>query len=305
MQQINFTVTDLVNDKFNGKFVIEPLARGYGDTLGNALRRVLYNSIPGAAITSVSISGVSHQFSTIAGVSEDVVQIILNLKQVRFTYTGTTPVKINLSAKGLTEVTAGKFELPSGVSIANPELVVATLSDKSAKLEIEATVEAGFGYSPADERETSTLGVIPVDATFSPVLRVNYAVDSTRVGRITDFDKLTLEITTDGSVSPKAALTTAASHLANMFSLVANPEAIETTSTKSTGSKATSSTSSVSVEELDLPTRIANALQKAGFNTVGDILSTTKAELAKVKNLGAKSATIIDSALRERGIEMS
>ena len=161
------------------RFILEPLPQGFGHTLGNSLRRVLYSSIPGAAITSVSITGITHQFTTLPGVKEDVVEIILALKQVRLRYTKDTPTTISLSAKGHTEVTAGDFELPSDVTIANPDLVIAHLTDKSAKLEIEAVVESGLGFSPVEERQRSTVGTIPVDATFTPVARVNFSVEAT------------------------------------------------------------------------------------------------------------------------------
>lgn len=304
MDQPNFNVTSESLDAKMGKFVIEPLPQGYGDTLGNSLRRVLYTSIRGSAITSIKFSGVRHQFTSIDGVREDVVQIVLALKQVRPGYAGEKPVQIRLSAKGVGEVKAGDFEVPADVTIANPDLVIATLTDKSAVLEIEATVETGFGYSPAEERSTTTVGVIPTDATYSPVTRVNYAVESTRVGRVTNFDKLTLEITTDGTVAPEQALASAAANLVGYFSAVANPQ-----TATGAGSSAISASrqpgSTISVEELDLPTRISNALQKAGFDTVGSLLSTPREELAKVKNLGGKSVKIIELALKERGFEFA
>ena len=191
-----FTITQA-----DRKFVLEPLPQGYGHTLGNTLRRVLYSSIPGAAITFVKFGGARHQFTTIDGVREDVVQLILNLKQIRLSYTGTEPIQITLDAKGSGNVKAGDFKVPAAVTIANPEYVLAHLADKNAKLEIEATVESGLGYSPAEDRQTATVGVIPIDATFSPVTLVNYSVEATRVGRVTNFDRLILEVTTDGTIS--------------------------------------------------------------------------------------------------------
>ncbi len=284
------------------KFVFEPLPQGYGHTLGNALRRVLYTSIHGAAITSVKFGGVRHQFTTIEGVREDVVQLILNLKQVRLSYAGTEPMQITLDIKGPREVKAGNFKLPATASIANPDFVLAHLADKNTKLEIEATVESGLGYSPAEERQTATVGVIPVDATFSPVTLVNYSVEATRVGRVTNFDRLILEITTDGTVSPESALKTAAQTLVNFFQNIVNPQSAQSAQL---AQSASTPGSTVSVEELDLPTRIANALQKAGFETISSLISTPKSELAKVKNLGAKSVKIIELALRERGFEFA
>lgn len=285
------------------KFVVEPLPQGYGHTLGNALRRTLYTSIPGAAITSVKFGGVRHQFTTIEGVREDVVQLILNLKQVRLSYTGSEPIQITLDAKSPGVVRAGDFKLPASTSISNPDFVLAHLADKNTKLEIEATVESGLGYSPAEERQISTIGVIPVDAAFSPVILVNYSVEATRVGRVTNFDRLILEITTDATVSSASALKVAAQTLVDFFFGIVNPQIAS--SAPSAKSSPALPGGNVSVEELDLPTRIANALQKAGFDTISSLISTPKSELSKVKNLGAKSVKIIELALRDRGFEFS
>jgi DNA-directed RNA polymerase subunit alpha len=302
MSQNTFSVLSEKNTATYGKFIIEPLPQGFGHTLGNSLRRVLYSSIPGAAITSVTINGASHQFTSIEGVKEDVVQIILNLKLVRLAYSGDKPVKITLSAKGPGVITAGQFELPANVKIANPDSVIATLNDKSTKFELEATVEAGLGYSPAEDRKSSTLGSIPVDAVFTPISRVNYSVEATRVGRVTNFDKLILEVFTDGTISPEQSLKAASSTLVDYFSSIVNPQAAGSDS--SNPSSSSNPGSNISIEELDLPTRISNALLKAGFESVGDLFSTPRAELAKVKNLGSKSVKIIELALRERGFEL-
>lgn len=285
------------------RFVLEPLPQGFGHTLGNSLRRVLYSSIPGAAITSVSITGITHQFTTLPGVKEDIVELILALKQVRLRYTKDTPTTISLTAKGHSEVTAGDFELPSDVTVANPDLVIAHLTDKSAKLEIEAVVESGLGFSPVEERQRSTVGTIPVDATFTPVARVNFSVEATRVGRVTNFDKLVLDVTTDGTISPADALTSASQTLVGYFASIANPQ---NPSPASPASPASSSTSGValSIEEVDLPTRIANALQKAGIETVSQLLATPHADLAKIKNLGSKSVKVIQLALKDRGYDL-
>ncbi len=304
MTKPQFTIVSEKSSANFAKFVVEPLPQGFGHTLGNSLRRVLYSSIPGAAITSITINGATHQFTSVEGVQEDVIQLVLNLKLVRVSYTGDKPAHITLSAKGPGEVKASDFELTTGVTIANPELVIAHLSDKSAKLELEATVEAGFGYSPAEDRRSATVGVIPMDATFTPVSRVNYTVEATRVGRVTNFDKLILEVTTDGTVAPASALATASATLVEYFSAISNP-AVDGASTSSVSSIKTTVGSLVAVEELDLPTRIANALQKAGFTTVADLLSTPRETLAKVKNLGGKSVKIIEVALKERGFEMT
>jgi len=303
MNTPQFTIQTAENKGHYAKFVLEPLPQGYGDTLGNALRRVLYSAIPGAAITSVVISGASHQFTAIEGVKEDAVQLVLALKQVKVAYSGDKPVHITLSSKGTNEITAADFELPAGVTIANPELVLAHLSEKTSKLEIDATVEAGLGYSPAEDRKSTTVGVIPVDATFTPVTRVNYTVEATRVGRVTNFDKLILEITTDGTISPADAMHVAAEDLVSYFTAIINPQTASNSA--SSASTKTVAGSTISVEELDLPTRIANALQKAGFDTVASLLVVPRAELAKVKNLGGKSVKVIEVALKERGFELA
>ncbi len=297
-----FTLLPTSSGNF-GKFVLEPLPQGYGHTLGNSLRRVLYTSIPGAAITSVQITGASHQFTVLEGVREDVVQLILNLKQIAISYSGDKPLKISLSAKGPGVVKAGDFDVPAEAKIANPDLVIANLADKSTKLDIEATVETGLGYSPAEDRKATTVGLVPVDALFSPVVRVNFTVESTRVGRLTNYDKLTLEITTNGTTAPQAALTAAARTLVDYFSAVVNPQSAPSATGPSSSKSIPGST--LSIEELDLPTRIANALQKAGFDTVGSLLSVPRTELAKVKNLGTKSVKIIEIALKDRGFELT
>lgn len=298
-----FTIETQNTDANTAKFVFEPLPQGFGHTLGNSLRRVLYTSIKGAAITSVKIDGVAHQFSTIEGVREDVVHIILALKKVRVAYDGDEPAKISLSVKGVKVVTASDFNLTSGVVISNPELVITELVDKSTKLDIEATVESGYGYKPAGETTNTIVGVIPVDATFTPVVRVNYTVEAARVGRVTNFDKLILEVTTDGTIIPNDALISASNTLVEYFAMVVNPQASNEQTKVSTKSGGVGS--SITIEELDLPTRIANALQKAGFDNVASLLSVPKAELAKIKNLGSKSVVVIEAALAEKNLQLS
>lgn len=300
-----FTIESQNTDTNTVRFIFEPLPQGFGHTLGNSLRRVLYTSIKGAAVTSVKISGVAHQFSTLDGVREDVVHIILALKKLRISYAGDEPAKISLTAKGLKVVTASDFELTSGVTIANTDLVIAELVDKSAKLDIEATVEAGYGYRPAEETTNSIVGVIPVDATFTPVVRINYTVEAARVGRVTNFDKLILDITTDGTVLPKDALDSAVNTLVEYFSMIINPQVAGEHSGALNKSKAGGVGSNITIEELDLPTRIANALQKAGFDNVASLLSVPKVELAKIKNLGSKSVAVVEAALAEKNLQLS
>jgi len=299
-----FTIQSQAASPRSAQYVIEPLPQGFGHTLGNSLRRVLFTSIPGAAITTASIPGANHQFATLPGVQEDVVQLVLNLKLVRLTYTGSEPVRITISAKGPGTVTAGDFQTPPSVTIANPELVLAHLSDKSAKLELEATVETGLGYSPAEDRQVTTIGMIPLDASFTPVTIVNFSVEATRVGRVTNFDKLILDITTDGTISPSQALKQASLTLVDYFTVLSNPDSVIPPPGPFSDSKQPSSSPALSIEELDLPTRIANALQKAGLETVSQLLATPRSELAKVKNLGSKSVKIIDLALKDKGFEL-
>lgn len=284
-----------------GRFVIEPLEQGYGHTLGSSLRRVMLTSLPGAAITQVKVSGLKHQFGTLKGVKEDGVDLLLNLKQVRFFYESDKPVKVTLSAKGKGEVAASQIKTPADVRILNPDLKIATLSDSKVKLDIEMQVERGVGYSPAEERKTNTVGLIPLDADFSPVKRANYKVEETRVGRLTNYDKLTLEIWSDGTVEPEEALRQAAGILDNYLQQVISPVKPQEKVQKE--GKVSDSVGKLSVEELGLPTRISNALVKAGYDSVSDILER-RHELSKVKNLGAKSVKVIDAALREKGLEV-
>lgn len=301
---LNEPMFELKEEKKEGnyaKLVISPLEKGYGDTLGNALRRVLLTSLPGAAITSVKISGVKHQFSTLKGMKEDVVDLVLNLKKVRFSYSGEKAVRATLSVKGPGEVKAKEIKVPASVKVANPELVLAVLN-KGAKLEADMEVMSGVGYSPAEERETGEIGLIPVDASFSSVNRVNYKIEETRVGRLTNYDKLTLEIWTDGTSTPKEALTSAAKILVSYFGQVVNPKKVvkkeEKVQTDTLGL-----VGKLSVEEIGLPTRVANALIKAGYETVEALVGAKKEDLVKVRNLGEKSLKIISVALAEKGVD--
>lgn len=284
-----------------GRFVIEPLEQGYGQTLGTSLRRVMLTSLPGAAITNVRIAGLKHQFAALKGVKEDGVDLLLNLKQVRLDYEGEKPVKLTLSAKGKGEVRAGNIKAPANVKIVNPDLLIATLSDSKSKLEVEMEAEIGVGYSPVEDRKTRVVGVIPLDADFSPVKRVNYRVEETRVGRLTNYDKLTLEVLTDGTIQPDEALKKAAEILVGYFQQVVSP----TTPRKKKSSEVVpSATSNLSVEELGLPTRVANALVKGGYETVGDLVKAGEGELSRVRNLGGKSVKTIHAALAEKGVEL-
>ncbi|MBI3397539.1 DNA-directed RNA polymerase subunit alpha [Candidatus Woesebacteria bacterium] len=302
MKQPTFEVSEQQEDKNYAKFVISPLERGYGDTLGNALRRVLLSSLPGAAITSVRITGVRHQFSSLKGMRDDVVEFLLNLKKVRLTYQKDQPVKATLSVKGPGEVRAKDIKVSADVKIANPEMVLTTLN-KDAKLEVEIEIQSGTGYSPANERKTDTIGLIPLDASFSPISRVNYKVEETRVGRVTNFDKLTLEIWTDGTISPKDSLIFASKQVVSYFEQIVTPKKVEKKEEKHADSLGT--VGKLSVEEIGLPTRVANALMKAGYESVEGIVNAEREDLVKVRNLGEKSLKIISAALGQKGIKFS
>lgn len=283
------------------KFVISPLEQGYGNTLGNSLRRVLLTSLGGAAVTSVKITGVKHQFSSLKGMKEDVVEFILNLKKVRFVYDGEDPVKATVSAEGPGEVTAKDIEVSGDVEIANPELVLANLS-KDGKLSATIEIESGSGYRPAEEREDKEIGLIPVDASFSPITRVNYTIEETRVGRRTNFDKLNLEIWTDGTVEPKKALIKASKILVSYLNQIISPKKVE--KKKEEKDDGLGPVGKLSVEEIGLPTRVANALVKAGYETVEDLAAASKEDLTKVRNLGEKSVKIIAAALGEKDVTL-
>ncbi len=266
-----------------GRFVISPLEQGYGHTLGNSLRRVLLTSLSGAAITSVRILGVKHQFSTLKGMKEDIVEFVLNLKKVRLIYDSDKPTKGTISVKGAGEVKAKDIKVSADVGIANPELVLALLN-RGAKLEAKVEIESGAGYRSAEEAETKKIGLIPLDASFSPVIRVNYKVEETRVGRLTNYDKLILEIWTDGTVEPGVALKKAAAVLVSYFNQVVTPKKIKKEKEKK--EDGLGPVGKLSVEEITLPTRVANALVKASYETVEDLVAAKKQDLIKVWNLG-------------------
>ncbi len=298
-----FEVSAVESTGSTATLVIEPLEQGYGHTLGNALRRVLLTSLPGHAITTVKIDGVDHQYTGLEGVSEDVLELILNIKQLRIASTSSQPLTLRLSAKGPGEVTAADVECEAGAEIINTDLVLATLS-KGATLSVEMTAESGMGYLMAADRTSAVIGEIPIDATFSPVIRVTYEVEATRVGRRTDYDKIVMKVTTDGTISPLDAVKQAATILAKQFTQLFNPSLPEVEEVTEELSPEEAETLRLTVEELDLPTRIANALRKGGFKTVGDLVDTPSATIAKVKNLGEKSVDVINDALAKKGVQL-
>lgn len=286
-----------------GLFSIEPLEQGYGQTLGTSLRRVLLTSLPGSAITQVKINKVRHPFSTIPGVKEDVVEFLLNLKKVRVTYDGKEPIKLALEKKGRTAVKAGDIKVPANVKIINPDLHLATLADRKSSLTVEMQVETGTGYSFAEERKTGTVGVIVLDAIYSPVTRVNYRVESTRVGRLTNYDKLILEVWTDGTVKPEDAVRAAAQILQTYYMQIISPKLPKDVKSDRTRLTIPPAVAGLSIEELNIPARVANALVAGGYEAVGDLLAATSEELLHVRNLGQKSLKIVSAALGEHGVQ--
>lgn len=288
-----------------GRFIIEPLDQGYGHTIGNSLRRVLLSSLSGTAITQVKIANIRHQFSTLPGMTEDVVDFILNLKKVRIQYSGDKPAKLTLDVKGPKEVKASDITASAGVEIINGDLVLAHLADAKAKLTVQLVAENGTGYSLADERKTGEIGVIPIDANFSPASHVNYKVEATRVGRVTNFDKLTMEISTDGTIKPSDALKKAAKILVDYFTTITEPNTnVKKKTEAQLQAPVTDEVLKTSLEELDLPVRLTNSLKSGKIETIADFLDHDKRELLKMKNMGPKSIALVEEKLREKGVEV-
>lgn len=286
-----------------GTIVLEPLRQGFGHTLGNALRRVMMTHLRGAAPVRVKIKGITHQFTTLKGMKEDIVELVLNLKKVRVSYQGDSPETLKLEAVGPGQVLAKDLKGPATVKIVNPDLALATLADKKSKLSLELIVAAGTGYSLAEEQGKQKLGVIPLDAAFSPVTQVSYVVQSTRVGRRTDFDSLVLTIHTDGTILASGAVTQAAQILVDHFQQIVTPVAADSQSSAAS-SPVAQRIALLTVEELDLPTRVANSLHRGGYKTLGDLGNATAADIAKVKNIGAKSVKDIIKELKQKGISI-
>src|SRR3990167_285925 len=288
-----------------GEFVIEPLESGYGHTLGQALRRILLASIPGAAVTSVKISGAKHKFSTIPGLKENLVDFLLNIKGLNLRLLDSKAQStVTLSVKGPKEITAKDLELPEDVEVVNKDHYLGFLSDKKAKLDMELTVERGMGYSLADERKIATLGIIPTDAVFTPIRRVNYEISATRVGRQTNLDKLTMKIWTNGVVTPKEALEEAGRILASYFSQIFQPKAIPSQESSSSIPSIAENVLRLTIDELDLPTRIYNSLRNGKIETFSDLLAASRKELMSMRNMGGKSIAIIQNKLKGKGIEL-
>ncbi len=285
------------------KFVVEPLEPGFGYTLGNALRRTLLSSIPGAAVSSVKIEGVLHEFTTIPKVTEDVTDIILNIKQLVIRSEVDEPVSAYLRAKGPAEVTAGDIQPPAGVEILNPDLHVATLG-KGGSLEFELVVERGVGYVSAErnKKPRDPIGVIPVDSIFSPVRRVTYAVENTRVEQMTDRDRLILDVETNGAVTPREAVASAGNTLAELVNLFSDLAESPHLRVEEIAPAAPSGDLAITVEELALSVRSYNCLKREGINTVGELIGKSEAELMDIRNFGQKSIDEVKAKLDELGL---
>jgi len=289
-----------------GEFVMEPLDPGYGHTLGNALRRTLLSSIPGAAVTSVKISGVKHKFSTVPGLKENVVELLLNIKGLNLILLDSKAKStVALVVKGPKKITASDLDLPEDVEVANKDHYIGYLGDKKAKLDMELTVERGMGYSLAEERRISTLGVIATDAVFTPVKRVNYEVTATRVGRQTDLDKLILRIWTNGIIKPREALDEAARILYAYFSEIYEPKTIVSLDPQTKSPSVSDSVLRLTIDELDLPTRIYNSLRNNRIETLGHLMEASKKSLLSMRNMGNKSIAVIEEKLKQKGLSLA
>jgi DNA-directed RNA polymerase subunit alpha len=315
-------ITSEAVEQNRGTFTIEPLDRGFGYTFGNSLRRVLLSSLAGAAVTSVRIEGVAHEFSTIPGVKEDVTDIVLNLKGIVCRmHSDATEVEAPLVVSGPGEITAKDIDLPAGVEILNPDVHVATL-EKKTKLELYMTIGRGRGYRPAEENKSADqpIGVIPIDSIFSPVRRVAYAVEQARVGQKTDFDKLTLDIETDGSIEPQAALREAAELLISQLAIFTDADRIQELRASPGGqldghglavggvggaqAALQGEEYGILIEELELGVRSYNCLKRAGIQTVGDLISKSEGELNAIPNFGKKSIDEVIETLEARGLHL-
>ncbi|MDE6732839.1 MAG: DNA-directed RNA polymerase subunit alpha [Oscillospiraceae bacterium] len=306
IEKLNIETSNLRSDGTYGKFVLEPLQSGYGNTLGNSLRRVLLSSLPGVAATSVKIDGIQHEFSTIPGVKEDVTEIILNIKGLRAKMYGEAPKTLYVEAEGECEVTAGDIKTDSEVEILDPGMHIATLG-AGAKLYMDITLDRGRGYVSAEQNKAqlqTVIGVIPIDSIYTPVLKCNYTVENTRVGQRTDYEKLIIEIWTNGTISAKEAVSFAAKILIERLQLFAelsnetNPQELMETKEESRKDKVLEMT----IEELELSVRSFNCLKRAGLNTVEDLVNKSQEDMMKVRNLGKKSFDEVIAKLQSLGV---
>jgi DNA-directed RNA polymerase subunit alpha len=299
----NIKIQTVKQDKNLGVFAIEPLPTGFGATLGNSLRRVLMTSIRGAAVTQVKFNSATHQFTTIPGIKEDIVEITLNLKKLRVKLHGDNPVIVNIRKKGAGPVTGKDVQVTSDIEVMNEDLHIATVSDSKTEFLAELTIEPGEGYSPMEERQTNKVGVIVLDALYAPVTKSLYDVEPTRFGQKADLDKLTLTVETDGSISPKDAVMSAAQILRDFYQKIYEGETkvVIETSEPETESRKNKQTEVIAIEELPLQTRTVNALKKHGIDTLDQLAKKTDEELADIKNLGEKSLTEIHKLLEKEG----
>ena len=301
------TLTEEKIGEFRSRFVIEPLEPGFGYTIGNALRRSLLSSIPGAAVTSIRIDGVLHEFSTIPGVKEDVTEIILNIKQLVVSSERDEPITAYLRKTGAGEVTAADISAPAGVEVHNPELVIATLND-AAKFELELTIERGRGYVSATQNrnEYAEAGQIPIDSIYSPVLKVSYRVDATRAGERTDFDKLVLDVETKSSIAPRDAVASAGRTLTELFGLARelNVEAEGIEIGPAPVAEVLTNELSMPIEDLDLSVRSYNCLKREGINTVSELVALSETQLMNIRNFGQKSVDEVRDKLISMGLSL-
>ena len=308
IEKPRITCLDLPEDPSYGKYVVEPLERGYGMTLGNSLRRIMLSSLPGYAATSVKIQGVQHEFSTIPGVTEDVTEIVLNVKRITPKLHCTGIKTVHIDAVGPCEVTAGDIKADGEVEILNPDLHICTLGE-NATFNMEITLSQGRGYVPADRNKTAqtVIGVIPIDSIYSPVNKVNYSVEPTRVGDKTDFDKLTLEVWTDSTISAKDAVSLGAKILSDHLTVFTNLS--DTVAAGSTVVEKVANNPdtklSMTIDELDLSVRSYNCLKRANINTVADLISKTGEGMMKVRNMGKKSLDEVQKKLEMMGLSLA
>ncbi len=295
-----FNIKSVTNDGSYGKFELSPLIGGFGHTLGNSLRRILLITIPGAAITKIRIDGATHLFTTLPGVKEDLVDVSLNLKKVKFTYSKDEPIVLSLNKKGVGPVTAGDIAGNDLCKVSNPDQIIATITDAKTTLSMELTIESGIGYTLAKEQKSDVMGEIILDATFTPVIRSNYQVEPTRLGKKSNYDKLIMEIWTDGSIDPLVALKTAAKDMITSLSQIVDPKEFDE-EVITLAANPSSSGSDISIEEIELPLRVTNALKKSGYSTIDNLVKAGRSDVSKAKNVGEKSLKIIDAWLKEKG----
>lgn len=303
-EQLNSQIEVVQQSGDYAKFTVGPIERGFGLTLGNALRRVLLSSLPGAAVTAIRIDRVYHEFATLPGVKEDTTELLLNLKQLRLKLHSDQPVLLRLEAQGPGVVTAADIIYPSEVEIANPELHIATLDSAEARLDMELTVERGIGYLPSDGRESVPIGVIPVDAVFTPIKRVNYTVEPARVGARTDLDRLFIEVLTDGTISPTSALVQGANVLVEHFLLFQELQQPTRRADKQGigAGPVPPRIFDMPIEQLELTQRTYNCLKRSQITKVGQILQMTQDELLSLRNFGQKSLVELQEKLHEHGV---